>query len=79
MKEIDKIKLKINFGKKEHITDWFIYDTGIFREALDNSIRRPYFENDVLALVDEDGKYLIKKMLMNIVEWVIKKKWNILI
>ena len=61
MKEIDKIKLKINFGKKEHITDWFIYDTGIFREALDNSIRRPYFENDVLALVDEDGKYLIKK------------------
>lgn len=61
MTEIDKMKLKINFGKKEYITDWFIYDTGIFRESLDNSVRRPYFTNEEMAIVDDKGNYLIKK------------------
>jgi hypothetical protein len=61
MKELEKVKLSIEFGKKKFITDWFIYDTGIFRESLDNSIRKPYFDNGEVALYDEEGNYVIKK------------------
>lgn len=61
MKEIDKIKLNIEFGKRKFITDWFIYDTGIFRESLNNKIRNPYFTNGEKALSDEDGNYVIQK------------------
>ena len=28
-----------------------VYDTGIFRESLDNSVRRPYFTNEEMAIV----------------------------
>lgn len=61
MTELEKIRLSIEFGKKKFITDWFIYDTGIFRESLDNSIRKPYFENGESALYDDEGNYVIKK------------------
>ena len=61
MKELEKIKLSIEFGKKKFKTDWFIYDSGIFREALDNSIRNPYYDNGQLALCDEKGDFVIKK------------------
>lgn len=61
MKELEKVKLTIEFGKKRYTTDWFIYDAGIFREALDNSVRSPYFTNDEVAMCDENGDYVIKK------------------
>ena len=61
MKELERVKLSIEFGKRKFITDWFIYDTGVFREALDNSIRNPYFDGSQLALCDSDGNYVIKK------------------
>lgn len=61
MKELEKIKLKVEFGNKKFTTDWFIYDTGIFRESLDNSIRKPYYDAGELALSDDSGNYVIKK------------------
>jgi exodeoxyribonuclease V len=63
MKELEKVKMNIEFGKKKFITDWFIYDTGIFRESLDNTVRHSYFDNNTFALFDDRGNYVIKKEL----------------
>lgn len=58
--ELDKLKLKIEFGKKEYVTDWILYDTGIFRETLNNKVRFPYFDPDSAVMVDDKGNYVIK-------------------
>lgn len=60
MNQLDKLKLKINFGKKVYNTDWIVYDTGIFRESLNNMLRFTHFENDQLVHEDIDGNYFVK-------------------
>jgi exodeoxyribonuclease V len=61
LKELEKMKLEIDFGKKTFITDWFVYDSGIFREALDNTSRNHYFINGETFIEDLEGRYTIKK------------------
>jgi len=62
MKQLDEMKLNISFGDKDFITNWFIYDTGIFRETLDNTIRFPFYMADERVLQDDEGNYVVKKI-----------------
>jgi len=61
LKELEKMKLEINFGKENFTTDWLVYDSGIFREALDNAAREHYYTSGETFIEDKYGKFLIKK------------------
>lgn len=58
--ELDKLKAKFEIGGKEYISDWIVYDTGIFRESLNNAARMPYYSYDKTYIENDDGEIFVQ-------------------